>query len=341
VIAGFAYPPPAIVPFVALSHLPLGAAFLIFTTASYAAILGATWIWLNYLRARGRGIDTRTTIAISLIALALGPTYMNAIFGQVNAFVLACSLVFIVLAAIRPITSGAFLAAGVWLKIYPAMLVAAAAWDRRMWKAVGYAAIAAMVMVMVALPIVPFDSYRAFLDVLSARGDKTALHITNQSLMGFIERLSVAPELFLNWTGKEAVTVSAGIRALNWMFGAAVIGLSWSRARTNDGAAAHSAAALIALAAVIAPLGWGHTFVLVLPLVILQLASLRDVSLLQAVLVCLCVTAMLVPATRRLALVEHMTPWVQNIIYSRYLFATVMLIVLPVRLRPPAATTSS
>src|SRR3569832_57732 len=37
VIAGFAYPPPAIVPFMMLTRMPLGAALLVLTLASYAA----------------------------------------------------------------------------------------------------------------------------------------------------------------------------------------------------------------------------------------------------------------------------------------------------------------
>ena len=329
VIAGFAYPPPAILPFMALSHVSLGFAFLIFTIASYIAVLGATWMWLNYLRDRGRDIDAKTTMAITLIALALGPTYMNAIFGQVNAFVLECSVVFMALAVTRPMESGASLAAGVWLKIYPAILVAAAAWDRRMWKAVAYAAIAAVVIAIVALPVVPLDSYRAFLDVLAARGDKTALHITNQSLMGFIERLSVAPELFLNWTGKEAVTVSAVIRALNGIFGAALIGLLFARAKTTADAAVHSAAALMALASVIAPLGWGHTYVLVLPLVITHLVSVRNTPVRTAIVVAACVLALMVPSSRRFSFLDQWPAWMQNVAYSRYLFATLILMALP------------
>jgi hypothetical protein len=327
VIAGFAYPPPAIVPFVALSRVPLGVAFLIVTVASYLAIAGAAWMWLNYLRDRGREIDGRTAAAITLIALALGPTYMNAIFGQVNAFVLAGAVVFMTLAVVRPITSGASLAAGTWLKIYPALMVAAAFWDRRVWRAVAYAAIVAAIIVVIALPIVPIGAYRAFLDVLAARGDQTALHITNQSLQGFLERFAVTPELFLNWTGKEAVTVGAAVRALNWMFGGVVVAWLWARTNASADAAVHGAAALLALAAVIAPLGWGHTYVLVLPLVITHLASARRPA--RLALVAACVVAMMVPAGRRLSFIEQWPAWMQNVAYSRYLIATMILIVLP------------
>ena len=102
VIAGFAYPPPAIVPFMWLQRLPLGAALLLFTIASYAALLVAVRMWLSYLEKQGVVADTRTKIAVVLIAVAAGPAYMNAIFGQVNAFVLACSVAFVSFAPLLP-----------------------------------------------------------------------------------------------------------------------------------------------------------------------------------------------------------------------------------------------
>jgi hypothetical protein len=85
----------------------------------------------------------------------------------------------------------------------------------------------------------------------------------------------------------------------------------------------------MALAAVIAPLGWGHTFVLVLPLVILHLVTMRDARPLHVVMVGCCVAAMLIPAGRRFWFVEQMPAWAQNVAYSRYLLATLMLIALP------------
>lgn len=329
VIAGFTYPPPAIVPFVLLSHAPLGLAFLIFTIASYAALSGAVWTWLGYLRERGHEIDRPTAIAVTLVAVAFGPTYMNAVFGQVNTFVLVCSVAFIALATVRPIESGALLATGIWLKIYPALLTAVAISDRRTWRAIGAAAMVALVISLAALLVVPIDAYRSFLDVLSTRADKTAVHITNQSLMAFVERFSIAPAEFLNWTGREAVTTTAALRVANWMVGLAIIAWLWTRARSDAGAAVHSGAALIALAAVIAPLGWGHTFVLVLPLVITHLVSLARSPALTTALVFACVFALMIPAGRRFSFIEHWPAWLQNIAYSRYLIATMILIALP------------
>ena len=58
VIAGFAYPPPAIVPFSGCQRLPLGAALLLFTLASYAALLVAVRAVVRVSRQAGLSMPT-------------------------------------------------------------------------------------------------------------------------------------------------------------------------------------------------------------------------------------------------------------------------------------------
>jgi len=337
VIAGFAYPPPAIVPFTWLSRLPLGQALALFTIASYASVLAAIALWIRYLKQQGRDMDGRAIAAVTLIALALGPTYMNAIFGQVNGFVLFCSVAFITLTGPAPLLAGVLLAEGAWLKIYPALIVMAGLWNRRAWRPIVYSAMAAVLILVVLLPIVPWRAYEQFaFEVLPARFDKTAVHISNQSLVAFLERFFVAPERFLNWTGEQAIAASGMMRAISWLTGIGLIIFLWRRA--IDGPrleSVDSAAGLIALAAVIAPLGWGHTFVLVLPLVILHVASARDTTNIQAIAIALSVLALMIPAGRHFSFIDHWPSWLQNIVYSRYLLATLVLIALPPTATPP------
>src|SRR5688572_13760305 len=76
VIAGFAYPPPAIVPFVWLSHLSLGTGMWLLSLASYAVLIVSIVLWLRYLNHRV-AVAAGDGIKASLIALALGPTYSN------------------------------------------------------------------------------------------------------------------------------------------------------------------------------------------------------------------------------------------------------------------------
>lgn len=321
VIAGFAYPPPAIVPFMWLQRLPLGAALLLFTIASYAALLAGIRVWLSYLERQGVVADTRTKVAVVLVALAAGPTYMNAIFGQVNTFVLACSVAFVSFAPLVPLAAGVVLALGIWLKVYPIVLIAIGGWDRRTWRAIGWTMVAAAVVAVVTVPLIPPAAYRVFFfDVLPARIDKTAIHMTNQSLVAFLERFRYPSELFLNWTGQQAVTVSAVVRGINFVFaGVAILALS-----KRPSGHAENAARLLALVAIIAPLGWGHTYVMVLPLVILQLITMKDAAPITAVTIFLCVAALMVPAGRHLP-IDFAPDWLENLVYSRYLIATVGL----------------
>lgn len=324
VIAGFAYPPPAIVPFLWLARWPLGTALLAFTITSYLVLSASLQQWIAYLKRNGLTVDRNTTIAIMLIALAVGPTYMNAVFGQVNAFVLATAVAFVCLAPARVFEAGVLLALGIWLKMYPIVLAAIALWDRRSWRALAWAAVALAGIGALTMTIVPYREFETFFfEVLPARGDKTAIHIVNQSLLAFLERFRHAPELFLNWTGHEAVTVSRLLRILNACFAALAVVFIWRGPRPL----ALKAACLMALIAVIAPLGWGHTYVMVLPLIVTQLIVLKDAPSLTAILIFLSVSAFLVPAGRHLP-IDWAPDWLENVVYSRYLIATIALMLI-------------
>lgn len=328
VIAGFAYPPPAIVPFMALAKLPLGAALLLQTLASYAALLVAVRLWFTYLRREGMAIAGSTELAATVIAVALGPSYTNVMIGQVNAFVLVGSVAFVAFAPRLPPIAAFMLASGIWLKVYPITLAAIGTWDRRAWRALAWTIVAAVVIAVSLLPLVPAAAYQSFFtEVLPSRTDKTAIHVTNQSLVAFLERFRYPSHQFLNWTGEQAVTVSGAVRSLNLLFAAAVVGLLWKRARQGQFARATSAAGLMAMIAVIAPLGWGHTYVMVLPLMLLHVIALQDARPAVAVLVFACVAALMIPAGRHLP-VDTAPDWFANLVYSRYLIATVALLLL-------------
>lgn len=331
VIAGFAYPPPAILPFAWMSRWPLGTALLAFTIASYLVLLGTCRQWLSYLARHGVSCDGRTAAAILLIVFASGPVYMNAIFGQVNVFVLGAAVAFVSLAPTAVLEAALLLAIGTWLKVYPILLAAIGLWDRTTRRALWWSVAAAVALgILVALIAVPLPNFAAFFfQVLPARAGQAAIHITNQSLVAFIERFFYPSERFLNWTGEQAVTVGVLARTANLLFAAGAIGAIWRRAYEGPCGQAQSAAVLIALMAIVAPLGWGHTYVMALPLVILQLAALRHAPPLVAVAIFLCVAAMMVPAGRQVAVLDGAPAWFLNLIYSRYLLATLVLAAIP------------
>ena len=92
----------------------------------------------------------------------------------------------------------------------------------------------------------------------------------------------------------------------------------------------------MALIAVIAPLGWGHTYVMVLPLVAMHLVRLPAASAGHAIGIAASVGALMIPAGKRLGVIELLPAVLQNVVYSRYLLATVLLMCLPVTLADSA-----
>lgn len=107
--------------------------------------------------------------------------------------------------------------------------------------------------------------------------------------------------------------------------------LPWKRA---DGglrlSVVASDAIVMAVLAMVAPLGWGHTYMLALPLVILRLALIGQTDPLRAFVVFCCVAALMVPAGRLFSFANHWSGWLQNLVCSRYLLATAILAVLRV-----------
>lgn len=327
VIAGFAYPPPAIVPFMWLTRWSLGGALVVMSVTSYVVLLAVVAAWAAHLRRCGWRFTARTQWLATLIVVALGPVYMNAIFGQVNVFVLASGVGFVVLAPSFAVAAGAALALGILLKIYPALLSLMAAWDRTSRRALIWSMIVAAAIVTLLFTIVPASTYTAYLDVLRSRGNSTAIHITNQSLVAFVERMSRPPAQFLNWTGEQAVTVGATAHVVNWMVVAAVVALLALRAR--QGRTLASAAGMIALIAIAAPLGWGHTYVMIVPLMMAHAIAMTETSFSRALMIALCALGLMIPATRQFAAVGAAPSLLQNLFYSRYLVISLALILLP------------
>lgn len=327
VMHGFMYPPPAILLFVWLSRVPLGAGLLVMTVASYLALIGALQCWSNYLRRHGHSIDRSTNAAVLLIAVALGPTYMNALFGQVNGFVLATAVLFATMAMRAPLLAGVVLAVGAWLKIYPLLMAMLGLWERRAWRAIVIALVASVAVVFALTPIVPLQAYTTFFSqVLPSRSEQSAIHVINQSLTALLERFRYPASQFLYWTGEQGVKVSVSTRIVNILVAASAI--AWLARRGRSGEPERATAGLMALVAVAAPVGWGHTYVMVLPLVVLQLVRMQGVSTTQALIVFMAVAALFIPAGRHLPL-DGAPDWLQNILYSRYLLATFVLMMVP------------
>ena len=97
--------------------------------------------------------------------------------------------------------------------------------------------------------------------------------------------------------------------------------------------------AFLALIPVFSPLGWGHTYVLMLPLAFLVYCQLNETNgnFLNPVLIFLSGLVMLLPVYHEASFMSGWPPILQDIYYSRWLFLTALFMMIAVYQRANAS----
>jgi hypothetical protein len=316
----FLYPPLGIVAFVPFTWLPHDAAFVVFQLTSVAASFGCVWLVArsHALTHRDTGYGWRAFALFALLILASGPAYSNSVAGQVSSFVLILCFAAIYLGLVgRPAWAGLLLAFACWLKIYPALLLIAM-FGVPVFRRTAIAAMAFGIILPAAfLWLVPLALYKVyFFDLLPQMAGRITNHLSNQSLTASLVRLTLPSDQWVNWKLTE---VPAWIKAVNAAAGAGLLlGLyAAGRARRID----PLLTALIALAFVplLAPLGWGHSFLFAMFL-IAYLVTFSPVLSLR-VMACVAWLLLLPPAYSELPALRAVAPALATPLYFRYFVA--------------------
>lgn len=263
------YPPPAILLVLPFLNLEIPAAFTLWMAVVYGALAGSGIVWSRLAQ------DTGPPWKPVLLFTALAPGFHAAKNGQMDPLVLLLCLGYLLaLERRRPALAGILLAAGMWIKIYPAVLLVVALFHPRSRTAVISFAVAALAIPVLALPAVPPGvEVRYFFEYLPAVARNTEPHIYNQSLTGFLSRQSLGPfpAVFDSWA---IVPVAAAHKAASGLLLAAAIGMVlWRIRRRGWTARVPDAFLLMAAVPAASPLGWCHAYVYALPAVAWCLAS--------------------------------------------------------------------
>lgn len=329
-LQGFLYPPPSILLFLPFSLFGVADGYALFVVLIYACAAGALMMWLRAVDRAGLGpvhLTGADQVAVLVLGLASGPVLAVMVAGQVDSLVLCLCITHVVLLRSgRGAAAGAVLAVGFWIKIYPALLLAYALWTPgRNRVAVGFAAVMLAVPVL-ALPVVPAELYGTyFLDLMPALSGRTIVNIYNQSAAAFLTRLDLPigealrsyDAFLIRPTDKLSILAAA----------LAGIVLMARHARRPGGLDLVVAASLIAMIGPVAPLGWGHTYVYVLPLLVVTLAlALKQGSATLPGVIAALFATICVPAYHRMPFLNDAPPLVQNLVYSRYLLVTLVLL---------------
>jgi len=180
----FTYPPFAAILFVPLALLPMWAANLLLTTAT----LASTWL-VQRLVVRGSGWPTALVLPAFVLALTLGPLRETVSFGQVNALLMALIAVDVLAGRGRP-WRGWLVGLAMAIKLTPAVFLAYFL-VRRDWRALGQAALSAVVWTGLGFAAAPRDSVNYWTSVLFDPSRIGGLaYVSNQSFNGALVRLT-------------------------------------------------------------------------------------------------------------------------------------------------------
>lgn len=249
----YLYPPlTAVLFFVPLSFLPIGAASLVWNAVSLVALGAVVWLSLRIAGLRDPRVLAALTIVGLILATWLLPVRIQLIAGQINMF-----LLLLVLMDFRP-NAGRWRGIGIGIaagfKVTPLIFIGYLVVTRQ-WRAAWTATLAFLGTVVAGFILLPADSMRywggLFLHSSRAGG---VFDTPNQSLSGALARV-LTNDHFAQWW-----LIVLGI--------VAAIGLAVARYAHQRGSdfLGYAAAAITGL--LISPVSWEHHWVYVIPLLI-------------------------------------------------------------------------
>jgi hypothetical protein len=330
-LQGFLYPPPAVILFLPFSIFPMDLSYRLFLALLYSSAFAAMAIWANLSDFNDKAVAISRLSRTNLVLLSTvsGPFFAAITAGQVDILVLLLCVAYIALIVQdRPVIGGLVLAIGFWIKLYPVVLLAYVLSRRDAFQILLGFAFGLLIVPLVLAPAVPFELYRLyFLDLLPRFSGSTIVNIYNQSLAAFYTRLNLPLSAGIHSFQVYAVPTSV---RLPIAAGAIAIAASISVVtKFVKPATLPLLAMILAIFAVFAPLGWGHTYVYIFPLVYSTWIMGRQAqSTFTPIFVGIIYLTLLIPAYRVLPFNPILPELIYKIIYSRYLFSTAFLLLI-------------
>ncbi len=327
-LQGYLYPPPSVLFFVPLVLAEKPLAFAIFSTLSLLAAIGSIWVWLGLVRRHAIATFTTTEgVALTMLACVTAPVFINR-GGQVGTFILLLCVLGVAAGNGRwGWIGGAFLALGGWIKIYPGLLVLAIPL-RQGWRraAVGFGA-AAVAVPLLSLIVIPIEIYVQYFSVLlPTMSGRAIVNIDNQSFAALWLRLNETG--FDPRTSFAALPIPVHVNATFAVAAASIIAAFYWRVRMWDSAFLPVSAVIMALIGPLAPLGWGHSYTFLLPLLVSVLAMAWEARRNASVVGALAGWVMIVIPSHSRFSGAALTEGLAHLFYARYPVAVLILLAL-------------
>ncbi|MBV5273456.1 MAG: DUF2029 domain-containing protein [Lamprocystis purpurea] len=324
---GFLYPPVSLGLFVLFAPFSPQVAYSLFAAVVYGSTAVASWLFLRQVAAAAdKPISRLMLIACAVFGLGFAPTYLNVIAGQVNTLVLLLCVFYLYLLDRRPFLAGVLLGLAAWIKVYPVLLgIFVFAHSRYRNVLLGLACVFFAAPLLLAW-LVPVNLYRDyFFSVLPQVSRIGTVHIYNQSIAAAVHRFFRPLADAFNWEVYTLSTVAQGVSTLV-LSASAIVVLLWLRrdvaARKNAGFAL-----LLALIPMLVSLGWGYTYVLVLPLIFMLLLHAAERGIWWQAAVLILISGFCIPSYSEVQVINRLPEILAQVFYARYPLATLAMVI--------------
>ena len=322
----YGYPPPAVLFFLPLALLPLRWAFAVFIVCSILlVVLGVRLIRELLDEGDVAGLGRGFWRVITVTVLSLGSVYVTLAFGQVNALVLMLSLGYVwAVKKERYLTAGVLMGFGFWLKFYPLFLLVLAPLEKRPLRLLLASALSMAALPLLLSPLLPLDLYLHYFQVIyPGLADQTAPHVYNQSWIGLFTRWAGPKDDYFSW---GPVLIDPEVTLINSLFQVVLFGwIAWGYCR-NRARKFFYYACVMAVTPMVVTYGWGGTYMLAIPLLLLAWVRLMEHGAWGCAGFLLLLAAFTVPAYRPLDVIAWSGGVVEQVYYSRYLLAVLVLL---------------
>ncbi len=288
-VSGFVYPPPALIYFHLLSHLPIDAAFAIHLLVCLAG-LGAACLLLPRMVA----VPHRAGVAALLAALAIAPIGTSLAAGQVNILLMTSAVAGLWFSARnRPGLAGISIALGFWLKIYPG-LVPVLFLTRDKWRSAVATIAAALAIALIGLIWASPSLYAQYVFQVLPHAQGYTMPGVAHSLAGMAAHVQAGG-------GKPVqhfVPIADGVQlASRLLLALGLLLASLHGVVTQGKRPLDSLNLLLCVTLVAAPNAWGYHYAMIFPAIFAALArELAAPRLWRLPLVLGCWVALVIPA---------------------------------------------
>jgi hypothetical protein len=316
------YPPPAALLFRLFSFLPFAYSYALWSFSVYVLIICSFFLLLKCLNTEPKNGASGMWFPL-ILCISAAPSFLDSSFGNVNSLLLLLCIVYgWSFNNKKYVSAGVTLSVAFWLKLYPALLLIMLFRTNEKWKLAGSFIIGATFILVISLFFIPLEVFKEFFsDIAPAYSKQTTTHIFNQSLAPALIRIVSPIDSAFNY---NYILIPQGIRIAVYVIILSAIVLfcllAW-KYKTSD---IYTIAGLCNFIPLITPIGWGYTFVMLYPSMILLYYKNISKKKISFVLYLLCWFALATPSYHRIEQF-HVPDILKLVYYSRYTIAAIVL----------------